>query len=125
MLLKIRADRAPLHRQIYEALKSGIRDGKYRPGSRLPSTRALCADLGVSRNTVLAAYEQLLAEGYAISRERATTLVAEVVPPRPAERTAQDRAAGATAHLGLCTAPDPRRSDAACGLVCRAAGLAP
>jgi GntR family transcriptional regulator/MocR family aminotransferase len=82
MLLKIHTDRAPLHRQIYEALKSGIRDGKYRPGSRLPSTRALCADLGVSRNTVLAAYEQLLAEGYAISRQRATTVVAEVVPPR-------------------------------------------
>ena len=83
MLLNLRDTRAPLHRQIYEALKSGIRDGKYRPGSRLPSTRALCADLGVSRNTVLAAYEQLLAEGYAISRERATTVVAEVVPLRP------------------------------------------
>jgi GntR family transcriptional regulator/MocR family aminotransferase len=82
MLLNLRQTRAPLHRQIYEALKSGIRDGKYRPGSRLPSTRALCADLGVSRNTVVSAYEQLLAEGYAVSRERATTLVADAVPPR-------------------------------------------
>jgi len=77
-----RGPHAPLHRQIYEALKAGIRDGRFRPGSRLPSTRALCADLKVSRNTVLSAYEQLLAEGYAVSRERATTVVADVVPPR-------------------------------------------
>jgi GntR family transcriptional regulator / MocR family aminotransferase len=73
---------APLHRQIYDALKTGIRDGKFRPGMRLPSTRALCADLGVSRNTVVSAYEQLLAEGYAVSRERGTTVVADVVAPR-------------------------------------------
>ena len=83
MLLAIRRSGAPLHREIYETLKAGIRDGKFRPGSRLPSTRALCADLGVSRNTVLAAYEQLLAEGYALARERATTVVADIVtPPR-------------------------------------------
>ena len=73
---------APLHRQIYDALKTGIRDGKFRPGMRLPSTRALCADLGVSRNTVVSAYEQLLAEGYAVSRERGPTVVADVVAPR-------------------------------------------
>jgi GntR family transcriptional regulator/MocR family aminotransferase len=84
MLLNLRRTSAPLHRQIYEALKSGIREGQFRPGTRLPSTRALCADLRVSRNTVMAAYEQLLAEGYATSRERATTLVADVVaPPLP------------------------------------------
>ena len=83
MLLALRrAPHAPLHRQIYEALKAGIRDGHFRPGSRLPSTRALCADLKVSRNTVLSAYEQLLAEGYAVSRARATTVVADVVAPR-------------------------------------------
>jgi len=83
MLLAIRRSGSPLHREIYEALKAGIREGRFRPGSRLPSTRALCADLGVSRNTVLAAYEQLLAEGYALARERATTVVADIVtPPR-------------------------------------------
>jgi GntR family transcriptional regulator/MocR family aminotransferase len=92
MLLNLHRDpHEPLHRQIYEALKAGIRDGRFRPGSRLPSTRALCADLKVSRNTVLSAYEQLLAEGYAISRERATTVVADAVPartPGAAARTA-------------------------------------
>ena len=86
MLLAIRRSGAPLHREIYEALKTGIREGQFRPGSRLPSTRALCADLGVSRNTVLAAYEQLLAEGYALARERATTVVADIVTPRATAR---------------------------------------
>ncbi|HET7526410.1 MAG TPA: PLP-dependent aminotransferase family protein, partial [Burkholderiaceae bacterium] len=90
MLLAIHRSGAPLHREIYEALKAGIREGHFRPGSRLPSTRALCADLGVSRNTVLAAYEQLLAEGYALARERSTTVVADVVaPPRAAARDAE------------------------------------
>jgi DNA-binding GntR family transcriptional regulator len=42
MLLQLRRSRALLHRQIYEALKAGIREGKYRPGTRL-STRSLCA----------------------------------------------------------------------------------
>ena len=100
MLLPLRrGPQAPLHRQIYEALKTGIRDGRFRPGSRLPSTRVLCADLKVSRNTVLAAYEQLLAEGYAVSRQRATTLVADVVPPRVPGPAA-----------GTETAPAPRLS---------------
>ena len=48
MLLTLRrTPHAPLHRQIYDALKADIRDGRLRPGSRLPSTRALCADLKV------------------------------------------------------------------------------
>jgi GntR family transcriptional regulator/MocR family aminotransferase len=99
MLLQLRRSRAPLHRQIYEALKSGIREGKYRPGTRLPSTRALCADLGVSRNTVMSAYEQLLAEGYAISRERATTVVADVVAPRRADAAVAEPQAFAPPRL--------------------------
>lgn len=99
MLLNLGRSAAPLHRQIYDALKAGIRDGKYRPGTRLPSTRSLCADLGVSRNTVLSAYEQLLAEGYAVSRERATTVVADVVPPRPLARPAAPAAQAAPPRL--------------------------
>jgi len=52
---------------------------------RLPSTRALAADLGVSRNTVVLAYEQLAAEGYLVSRERsAVRVAAAVAPPAPA-----------------------------------------
>ena len=57
-----------------------IRDGRLAPAARLPSTRELATDLRVSRNTVMLAYEQLLAEGYVVSRNRATTLVAGVLP---------------------------------------------
>jgi GntR family transcriptional regulator/MocR family aminotransferase len=54
----------PLYRQLYDGIRSAVLRGQFRPGSRLPSTRDVAADLGVSRNTVLAAFEQLIAEGY-------------------------------------------------------------
>ncbi|MBN9009892.1 MAG: winged helix-turn-helix transcriptional regulator, partial [Rhizobiales bacterium] len=52
----------PLHRQLYESLRAHILDGKLPSGTRLPATRELANDLGVSRNTVIAAYDALLAE---------------------------------------------------------------
>ena len=58
----------PLSRQIYRALRDGILAGRLVGGLRLPSTRALATDLGVSRNTVVTAFDQLLAEGYVESR---------------------------------------------------------
>ena len=54
-------------RRIDELLRSQIGDGTLPPGARVPSTRALAADLGVSRTTVTAAYEQLAAEGYLVT----------------------------------------------------------
>jgi GntR family transcriptional regulator/MocR family aminotransferase len=51
-------------RRVYELLRSRIDAGALSPGERLPSTRALAADLGVSRSTVVAIYEQLASEGY-------------------------------------------------------------
>jgi DNA-binding transcriptional MocR family regulator len=53
----------PLHWQIYEAYRTSIVDGSLRPGQRIPSTRVLASELGVSRFPVLNAYAQLLAEG--------------------------------------------------------------
>ena len=82
MLLNLRGATGPLYRRIYHALKSGIRAGRLGPAARLPSTRALASDLGVSRNTVMLAYEQLVAEGYVVSRDRSTTSVAGALPPR-------------------------------------------
>lgn len=61
--------------QICEAIKAQIAEGVYRPGSRLPSSRALAAELGVSRTTVTAAYEQLVAEGYLETRQGARSRV--------------------------------------------------
>ena len=63
MWVKLDGD-GPLFRQLYRALRTGILDGTVAPGTRLPATRALALELGVSRTTVLLAYEQLAAEGY-------------------------------------------------------------
>ena len=55
---------APLYRQVYDGLRDAILDGRLRAAERLPSTRALASELKISRNTVLAAFDQLLSEGY-------------------------------------------------------------
>ena len=69
-----------LHRQIYDAYRIAIVDGSMRPGQRLPSTRVLASELGVSRFPVLNAYAQLLAEGYFESRVGAGTVVSNSIP---------------------------------------------
>ncbi|WP_144328468.1 MocR-like pyridoxine biosynthesis transcription factor PdxR [Tepidimonas charontis] len=67
----------PLNRRLYEALRRAIADGRLGAGERLPSSRALAHDLGLSRNTVVAALEQLGAEGYLSSRVGSGTYVQE------------------------------------------------
>jgi GntR family transcriptional regulator / MocR family aminotransferase len=71
-----------LHAQLTRALKAGIETGRYAPGSRLPATRWLATELGLSRNTVLAAYEQLRAEGFLHGHVGSGSYVAERVPTR-------------------------------------------
>ncbi|WP_147706926.1 PLP-dependent aminotransferase family protein [Microvirga massiliensis] len=63
-------------RRIIAAIKEQIHAGIYQPGDRLPSTRALAAEWGVSRTTVTAAYSQLIAEGYLATRPGARAIVA-------------------------------------------------
>jgi GntR family transcriptional regulator / MocR family aminotransferase len=75
MLFNLRSTEGPLYRRIYQALKTGIRSGRFGATARLPSTRALAIDLGVSRNTVILAYEQLAAEGYIVSHQRSAVRV--------------------------------------------------
>ena len=67
----------PLIRQIYEQIRLKILQGELRQGERLLSTRELASDLHVSRNVVLEAYEQLIAEGYLISRGGSGSYVTE------------------------------------------------
>jgi GntR family transcriptional regulator/MocR family aminotransferase len=66
------------------ALRSAIRDGRLAAGTRLPSTRALAADLGLARGTVVEAYAQLRAEGYLSARHGSGTWVADVAAAAPA-----------------------------------------
>jgi GntR family transcriptional regulator/MocR family aminotransferase len=70
----------PLFRQVYDGLRRAILDGTLAPGVRLPATRGLATDLGVSRNTVLNAYEQLLAEGYLEGKLGSGTYVPHSLP---------------------------------------------
>ena len=69
-----------LHRQIYDAYRAAILDGSLHPRQRIPSSRSLASELGVSRFPVLNAYAQLLAEGYLESRIGAGTLVSRSLP---------------------------------------------
>ena len=72
--------RQALHKQIYDAYRKAIVDGSLGPGQRIPSTRVLASELGVSRFPVLNAYAQLLAEGYLESRVGAGTVVSKSLP---------------------------------------------
>ena len=70
----------PLFQQIYLMLRTAIISGTLAPGSRLPSTRQLADRLGVSRTSVLTAYEQLIAEGYVAGQAGSGTYVSQDVP---------------------------------------------
>lgn len=108
----------PLHRQIFEALREAVLTGRLKPGSRLPSTRALAAELGVARNTVITAFEQLVAEGYLSARVGSGTRVAPIAPdallkPGSTIRAVAERRRGSTPGLskrGQLLAGTPRRA---------------
>ena len=79
--LGVSADRrsgTPLYHQIYDGLRSAILEGRLAAGTRLPSTRVAAAELGVARNTVIAVFEQLAAEGFVRSRTGDGTRVADI-----------------------------------------------
>jgi GntR family transcriptional regulator/MocR family aminotransferase len=75
-----RAADAPVFRQIYLQLRLAILSGTLRPATKLPSTRELATQLGVSRSAVVSAFEQLLAEGYAVGKKGAGTYIASDLP---------------------------------------------
>jgi GntR family transcriptional regulator/MocR family aminotransferase len=83
-----RSAAAPLGVQLSGRIRDLVVDGTLARGDRLPSSRALAADLGVSRSVTEQAYEQLLAEGWLVARRGSGTFVAatgaarDVVPPR-------------------------------------------
>ncbi|OZI78421.1 PLP-dependent aminotransferase family protein [Bordetella genomosp. 2] len=88
--------RQTLQRQLLQRLKQSILDGRLPPGSRLPASRALADQLGVSRNTVLLAYGQLTAEGYVLA-DRQGTRVAPL-PSAPRARPPQGAPSAPTAR---------------------------
>ncbi|WKJ92572.1 PLP-dependent aminotransferase family protein [Methylomonas montana] len=76
-----------LLRTVHRQLRAAIDDGRLQPGLRLPSTRALAAALGVSRNTVVAAYDLLLSEGYLVIHPNVGTYVANLASQPMPSRT--------------------------------------
>ncbi|MFF3498751.1 PLP-dependent aminotransferase family protein [Streptomyces sp. NPDC003247] len=84
-----------LRRGLTDALREAVRSGRLAPGTRLPSSRTLAADLGIARNTVADAYADLVAEGWLTARQGSGTRVAEGVPAVP------------TGQRGRTAAPSP------------------
>jgi GntR family transcriptional regulator/MocR family aminotransferase len=93
--------------QITRKFADDIRRGRLRPGDRLPGSRRLAATLGVHRNTVIAAYSELLAEGWIEAAQGRGTFVAAAIPDmlvRPQGRVSSGRT-GSRAMLQLPDAP--------------------
>jgi GntR family transcriptional regulator/MocR family aminotransferase len=78
---------------LERALRDAVRDGRLTPGTRLPATRRLATELGISRGTAKAAYDQLVAEGYLTARPGSGTRVAQLpsVDTEPTEGDARAR----------------------------------
>ena len=66
----------PLHRQIGEQMRRAILDGRLKPGTRLPSSRLMAEDLDCARDTVVLAFDQLVAEGYVVSQAARSSISA-------------------------------------------------
>lgn len=89
MIYRLDGD-GPLYLQLYRSVRAAIVSGKLEAGSRLESTRALARNAGVSRNVAIAAYDQLMAEGYLEARRGAGTFVAESLPDAALKAPRQD-----------------------------------
>ena len=102
-----RAEGAPLLRTLHAQLRTAILDGRLGAGARMPSTRALATQYGVSRNTALAAYDLLLSEGYLVSQPRGGTYVAQALPALQPRSLKQSAPAGEERINAFWRAPPP------------------
>lgn len=82
---------APLHRQLYARLVQAITLGAIKPGEKLPSTRHFAHTLGVSRNTIMLAFEQLTAEGFLEGQTGSGTYVSREPPAEAGGQPAMPR----------------------------------
>jgi GntR family transcriptional regulator / MocR family aminotransferase len=90
--LHLKLDPRRVRESLERALRGGVADGRLAPGSALPPSRALAADLGIDRTTVTEAYAQLVAEGWLVARQGSATRVAprpSLARAAPAERPEQ------------------------------------
>ena len=80
LMLPVRDRRIPAYRWLYGALRAEILEGRLRPGARLPGTRDLADQYGLSRGTIVSAFEQLKSEGYVDGSVGSGTYVSNVLP---------------------------------------------
>ncbi|WP_436771295.1 PLP-dependent aminotransferase family protein [Yinghuangia sp. YIM S09857] len=97
-------------RALAEALRDAVRTGRLSPGTRLPGTRSLAADLGIARGTAVEAYSSLIAEGWLTGTTGAGTWVAEPPAPLPPTGGAAPEPGGPAASAG--SAPPADRTPA-------------
>ncbi|MGW3142815.1 MocR-like pyridoxine biosynthesis transcription factor PdxR, partial [Streptomyces sp. NPDC001139] len=95
-----------VRRGLTDALREAVRTGRLAPGTRLPSSRALAADLGIARNTVAEAYTDLVAEGWLTARQGSGTRVAERTVVPPADAAPRPRPRTGPAHSLVPGTPD-------------------
>jgi GntR family transcriptional regulator/MocR family aminotransferase len=98
----------PRRAQLEAGLRESIRAGRLRPGARLPSSRALGTELGVSRRLVVEAYEQLGAEGYLVSSRGSGTRVAPGTAAGPTPSDQSTTGGAAAVAVGAPAASDAR-----------------
>jgi GntR family transcriptional regulator/MocR family aminotransferase len=99
-----RSSPKPLYRQLCDAFRRAIVERRLHAGQRLPSTRTLARDLGISRIPVLTAFEQLLAEGYFESRAGSGTFVSSTLSGHPESLAWPDAGSRARRPSGRATA---------------------
>jgi GntR family transcriptional regulator/MocR family aminotransferase len=98
---------------LYDEVRAAILNGRLAPGDRVPATRVLAEDAGISRNTVAGAFDQLLAEGYLEGRVGSGTYVARSLPEdqlrvrRPPAAIHKPEAAGGLSRRGRMLAAIP------------------
>lgn len=77
-----RKDKKPVYQQVFESFKTAILNGSLKAGDRLPASRQLASGLGVSRNVLILAFEQLQIEGYIVSQTGKGSFVADNIRQR-------------------------------------------
>ncbi|MBA2780785.1 PLP-dependent aminotransferase family protein [Billgrantia kenyensis] len=102
----------PLATRLYQQLREWIQTGRLACSQRLPSSRQLARELGLGRNTVLAAFDQLLAEGFLVTRHGAGTFVADLPFPHTAQQSTRLPAWQAVAAGSATSRTLPARGDA-------------
>lgn len=92
----------PMYQQLYQYLRGAILEGRLRPGQRLPATRHLAKELGVSRNTVMLAFDDLFSEGYLKGKTGSGTFVTETLPDQMLYAQGNDRRSGEDGEFEHC-----------------------